>query len=422
MNIKGGNIKGGALDINNVFVVGAGYMGNGIAQMAALVGYRVKMHDIDEERIALGVAEIRRSLGLFLSKGKIDQKTYDSTLEHITTTNDLTEARDADLSIEAITEDLKLKKEVFERLDQVCPPHALLATNTSAIPISSIASATSRPERVVGIHFFGPVPIMRLVEIIRGVLTSDETMEAADHWVKTLGKETVLVQRDIAGFIANRINMPATLEAVRMVDEGFATPEEVDLAATLGQNPSVGPLIIMDNAGVDVAVRAALAIYNDTGDPKFFPPPLLRRMMAAGLLGRKSGRGFYDYSSGERRGYDLVKGNSFRWKKETEEERQERERRISYRFLLAVILEALRMLEAAVATPEDIDKATVLGFNFPLGPLQLADIFGLDVVMDEALAIYNDTGDPKFFPPPLLRRMVAAGLLGRKSGRGFYQY
>ena len=279
------------MDKRNVFVAGAGYMGNGIAQVAALAGYEVVMCDVSEGYLASGMEAIESSLGKLLSREKISGEQAERALACIRTTCDLKEAAAADIVIEAVHENIELKKEVFARLDGICPPHTIIGTNTSAIPISSIAAATSRPDRVVGIHFFGPVPLMRLVEVIKGLLTSEETMAAADNWARSLGKETVLVLRDHAGFVANRASMPSTIEAVCMVDEGLATPEDID-RATGGFDFGVGPLQIIDNAGLDVGTGAAMAIYEDTRDPKFFPPPLMRRMVTAGLLGRKSGKGF----------------------------------------------------------------------------------------------------------------------------------
>jgi 3-hydroxyacyl-CoA dehydrogenase len=405
------------VDIRNIFVAGAGYMGNGIAQVSALAGYKVVICDVSEGCLASGLDAIGSSLGKLLSKQKISVEQHEAALAAITTTCDLEEAAGADIVIEAIPEKAELKKELFSKLDGICPPHTIIGTNTSAIPISSIAAATARPEKVVGIHFFGPVPLMLLVEIIKGVLTSDETVSVADGWARSLGKETVLVLKDHAGFVANRASMPSTIEAIRMIDEGIATPEEID-RATGGYDFGVGPLQIIDNAGLEVGFNAAMAIFEDTGDPKFLPPPLLRRMVAAGLLGRKAGKGFYDYSSGMRESYL----NADRFAGESDAEREARLAALLPRFIMPNLLEAVRLLEAGISTVEDIDKAYRLGFNLPQGFLEIADNLGLDVVMDSATGFYEETGDAKFFPPPLLRRMVAAGLLGRKSSRGFYTY
>lgn len=293
----------GEMEIKNVFVVGSGLMGSGIAQVTAFAGYKVKMHDVDEERTAKGLEAVKKSLGKFLSKEKITKEEHDAALANLTTTTDLADASDADLVVEAVFENLEVKSKVFKELDGICPEHTILATNTSAIPISSIAAATKRPEKVVGTHFFSPVPLMRLCEIICGLQTSDQTLETAEKWARSVGKETVLVRKDHAGFIANRLYLPMSLEAVRMLEAGVATPEDIDKAMRLGYNLPMGPLELTDMTGVDILANAATAIYNDTGDPKYYPPPLMRRMIAAGLLGRKTGKGFYDYSGGEKKSY-----------------------------------------------------------------------------------------------------------------------
>lgn len=291
------------MEIKNVFVVGSGLMGGGIAQVSAAAGYKVKMHDVKEEFTAKGLEAIKGSLGKFLSKEKISQEQHDSALANLTSTTSLEDAKDADLVVEAVFENLDVKKEVFGKLDEVCPPHTILASNTSAIPISSIAAATKRPDKVVGTHFFSPVPLMRLCEIIRGLQSSDETVEAAEAWARSVGKETVRVLKDHAGFIANRLYLPMGCEAARMLEAGVASPEDIDKAMRLGYNLPMGPLELADMTGIDVLMNASTAIYNDTGDPKFYPPPLMRRMVAAGLLGRKTGRGYYDYSSGKQESY-----------------------------------------------------------------------------------------------------------------------
>jgi 3-hydroxyacyl-CoA dehydrogenase len=410
------------MQIKSVFVVGAGFMGNGIAEMAALAGYRVTMCDLIEERLEAGVDEIKSSLGRFRARDKITTEQHDSALANLETTTAIEDAGGADLVVEAVPERLALKKELFGRLDEICPAPTILATNTSAISISSIASATRSPERVVGTHFFGPVPVMRLCEIIGGLLTSAETVETADAWARSTGKETVLVCRDHAGFIANRVQVPGMLEAVRLIEECVATPEEIDSVATFGGSQPAGPMQIADNAGIDVSFHTAMAIYEDTGDSRFYPPPLMRRMVAANMLGRKTGRGFYDYSSGQKAAHDIAGAGTRPARGQTDEESGERAGVIMRRILLPTILEAARMVETGVATPADIDKASRLGWNFPMGPLELADSMGLDEVLNSSSAIYQETGNFNYFPPALLRRTVAAGSLGRKSGGGFYEY
>lgn len=291
------------MEIKTVFVVGAGLMGSGIAQVCATAGYNVIMQDVSEAACAKGLDSIKFSLGKFLQKEKITQDIHDKALNSIKVTTSFDDAKEADLVCEAVFENLDVKNEVFSKLDSICPDHAIMASNTSAIPISSIAGAVKRPEKFVGTHFFSPVPLMRLCEVIRGVLTSDETVDIADKWAKSLGKTTVIVRKDHAGFVANRLGLPMSLEAVRMLEAGVASPEDIDNAMKLGFNYPMGPLELADFTGVDILMNACLAIYSDTQDPKYNPPSLLRRMVAAGLLGRKTKKGFYDYSSGEKVNY-----------------------------------------------------------------------------------------------------------------------
>lgn len=289
--------------IKKVFVVGSGLMGGGIAQVSAVAGYEVVMHDISDERTDLGMAAIKKSLERFLSKEKITQKQFDSALARLKPTTKLEDAADADLCVEAVFENIDVKREVFGTLDKVCPAHTVLASNTSAIPISSIAAGTKRPGQVVGTHFFSPVPLMRLCEIIRGLQTSDETVDAAEAWAQSVGKTTVRVLKDHAGFISNRLYLPMVIEAAKMLEAGVASPADIDTAMRLGYNLPMGPLELCDMTGVDVLSNASTAIYNDTQDEKYAPAPLMRRMVAAGLLGQKSKKGFYDYSTGEKVSY-----------------------------------------------------------------------------------------------------------------------
>lgn len=378
------------MDINEVFVAGAGFMGNGIAQMSALAGYRVRMSDVEEGRLRAAMEEIRVSLGRLEKKGRITGEESRLALGRLSVTTGLEEAQRADIVVEAAPEKLELKKEIFARLDGICPEHTILATNTSAISITSIASATRRPDRVVGTHFFGPVPVMRLCEIIRGLGTSEETFRRADEWARSVGKETVLVRRDHAGFIANRVTIPGSLEAARLVGDGVATPAEIDRAATFGSDQAAGPMQILDQAGIDVSFNAAMAIYEDTGEPRFYPPPVMRRLLAAGHLGRKSGRGFYDWSSGRRSEYPVMgeAGGG-----DPAAAGEDRSGMIMRRVLVPIILEAIRLARAGVAEPGDIDKASRLGFNFPLGPLQLADNIGREQVIEWARELFEQTGN-----------------------------
>jgi 3-hydroxybutyryl-CoA dehydrogenase len=278
-------------------------MGSGITQVSAQAGCKVVMHDVKQDFCDRGMEAIKKSLGKFLQKEKISQDHHDAALTNISTTTSLDDAKDADLVVEAVFEKIEVKREVFGTLDKVCPPDAILATNTSAIPISDIAAATQRPEKVLGTHFFSPVPLMKLCEIITGVQTSDETIATAKAWAESVGKTTVVVKKDHAGFIANRLALPMCLEAVRMLEAGVADPQDIDNAMRFGYNHPMGPLELVDFTGIDVMLNASQAIYNDTQDPKFWPPPLMQRLVRSGLLGRKTGKGFYDYSSGKKENY-----------------------------------------------------------------------------------------------------------------------
>jgi len=278
-----------------VGVVGAGLMGAGIAQVAAVAGHRVVLRDVTDEALGRGRAGIEKSLGRFVAKGQLDQGAADEALGRITTVTDLDAVGEADVVVEAVFEDIEVKQEVFRVLDRVCRDGAVLATNTSAIPITRIAAVTERPEAVVGTHFFSPVPMMGLCELVRGHRTSDETLAAAREFAEGVGKTCVVVTRDVAGFVTTRLICALAMEAVRLVETGVATAEDVDTACRLGFGHAMGPLATTDLTGVDILRNASLNIYAETADEKFFPPESLTRMVAAGDLGRKSGRGFYTY-------------------------------------------------------------------------------------------------------------------------------
>ncbi len=278
-------------------VIGAGLMGSGIAQVAAQAGYEVTLRDVTDEALDRGLASIKTSYEKFVAKEKMTTQDAEAALGRITPTKDLDAAADADIVVEAVFEKLEVKHEVFAALDKICKDSAVLATNTSAIPITQIAAVTSRPESVVGTHFFSPVPLMKLCELVRGYKTSDETLARAREFAENLGKTCIVVNRDIAGFVTTRLITALVVEAVKLVESGVATAEDIDTACKLGFGHAMGPLATTDLTGVDILRNAALNIYADTQDPKFFPPELLSRMVSAGDLGRKSGRGFYSYGS-----------------------------------------------------------------------------------------------------------------------------
>jgi len=278
-----------------VAVIGAGLMGSGIAQVSAAAGWEVVLRDLDDAAVQRGLAAIRKSLERFASKGTIAAEDVDAALARIHPTTDLDAAADADIVVEAVFEQLEIKHEVFRALDRICKADAVLATNTSAIPVTQIAAVTQRPGSVVGTHFFSPVPMMKLCELVRGFKTTDETLARARQFAEAVGKTCIVVNRDIAGFVTTRLIAVLVMEAVKLVESGVVTPEDLDTACKLGFGHAMGPLATTDLTGLDVLLHAARNIYADTSDEKFFPPELLQRMVTAGDLGRKSGRGFYPY-------------------------------------------------------------------------------------------------------------------------------
>jgi len=283
--------------MSTLAVVGAGLMGSGIAQVAAVAGHDVVLRDVTEEALGRARAGISTSLARFVGKGRLDQDAADAALGRISTTTDLGGVGSADIVVEAAFESLEVKQEIFRELDKVCREGAVLATNTSAIPITQIAAVTQRPESVVGTHFFSPVPMMELCELVRGYQTSDETLAHARAFAESVGKTCVVVNRDVAGFVTTRLICALAMEAVRLVENGVASAEDIDTACRLGFGHAMGPLATADLTGVDIMRNATMNIYTDTADEKFFPPETLSRMVAAGDLGRKSGKGFYTYDS-----------------------------------------------------------------------------------------------------------------------------
>lgn len=284
----------GSID-QTVAVVGAGLMGAGIAQVAAMAGYRVVLRDVDAAAIERAMVAINGSLGKLVAKGKTSADEAAAAVERITTVTELAAVADASLIVEAVFENLAVKQELFTALDAVARPDAVLATNTSALPVTLIAAATSRPSLVVGTHFFSPVPLMQLCELVRGDLTSNETLTAARTFAETVGKTCIVVSRDVAGFVTTRLIAALSLEAVRLVESGVATAEDVDTACRLGFGHAMGPLETMDLTGIDIMVNAADNVAAETPGATFVVPELLRQMVADGNLGRKSGRGFYTY-------------------------------------------------------------------------------------------------------------------------------
>ncbi|WP_026875223.1 3-hydroxyacyl-CoA dehydrogenase family protein [Jiangella gansuensis] len=278
-----------------VAVIGAGLMGSGIAQVAAVGGWDVVLRDLDDDAVARGRGAIEASTAKFVEKGRLSESDREAALARITVTTDLDAAAEADVVVEAVFENVDVKRELFAALDRICRDGAVLATNTSAIPITKIAAATARPEDVVGTHFFSPVPMMALCELVRGQHTSDHALATAREFAESAGKTCIVVNRDVAGFVTTRLISALVVEAVKLYESGVATAEDIDVACKLGFGHAMGPLATTDLTGVDVLHHATSNIWDETADPKFFPPELLRRMVDAGQLGRKSGRGFYGY-------------------------------------------------------------------------------------------------------------------------------
>jgi 3-hydroxybutyryl-CoA dehydrogenase len=276
-------------------VIGAGLMGAGIAQVSAQAGWDVVLRDVTDEALRRGTGSIKASYDKFVAKGKLEAHDADAALARITATTELDAVADADVVVEAVFERLEVKHEIFRALDKLVQDGAILASNTSAIPITKIAAVTDRPERVVGTHFFSPVPMMRLCELVRGHRTSDETLATAREFAESAGKTCVVVNRDVAGFVTTRLISALVVEAARLYESGVATAEDIDLACKLGFGHAMGPLATADLTGVDVLLHATSNIYTESQDEKFAPPELMRRMVDAGDIGRKSGQGFYKH-------------------------------------------------------------------------------------------------------------------------------
>ncbi|MCW3489767.1 3-hydroxybutyryl-CoA dehydrogenase [Dethiobacter alkaliphilus] len=283
------------MEIKKIMVLGAGQMGGGIAQVCAQAGYEVVLRDVKDEFVERGMAVITKNLSRSVEKGRMTEDEKNAVLGRMSTTLSLEDGKDVDIVIEAIIEDPKIKADTFAELDRICPEHAILASNTSSLPITQIAAATKRPEKVIGMHFMNPVPVMKLVEVIRGIATSDETYQVIDDLSKKLNKVPVEVN-DFPGFVSNRILLPMINEAVYALMEGVGTVEGIDTVMELGMNHPMGPLKLADLIGLDTCLAIMEVLYDGFKDTKYRPCPLLRKYVTAGWLGRKSGRGFYTYS------------------------------------------------------------------------------------------------------------------------------
>ncbi|PYO02623.1 MAG: 3-hydroxybutyryl-CoA dehydrogenase [Candidatus Rokuibacteriota bacterium] len=282
------------MTIARVGVLGCGLMGSGIAQVSAQAGFATTVVEANDDLLQRGLGNLRTTLEALVARGKMEAKAKDDALGRIGGTTRLDDLQDCDLVVEAITENQPLKNETFAKLDRVCPPRAILASNTSSCNVTAMAAATRRPGQVLGLHFFNPVPLMKLVEVVRTILTDDAAVRTAVEWVRAVGK-TPVQTKDATAFIVNRLLVPYLLDAVRVYEGGLATLEDIDQAMKLGCGHPMGPFTLLDLVGLDTAMFVAEVMFDEFREPRYAPPPLLKRMVMAGHLGRKSGRGFYKY-------------------------------------------------------------------------------------------------------------------------------
>ena len=398
-------------------IIGGGTMGGGIAQVVSFSGLPVVIKDISQDAVDKGIEAARAVYASRVKKGKMTQSEMDQKMTLISGTTTYEGFDDVDLVIEAVTERMDIKKAVFKELDSVTPSHCILASNTSALSISELGSVTSRPDKVIGMHFFNPAPVMKLVEIIPGLETSEDTINDVMQFTSELRKLPVRVE-ECAGFAVNRLLMPFFNEAVYAAQEGAASLEEIDAAVTKAGMP-MGPFFLADMLGVDVCYHVQHILYDEYG-PRMRPAELLGELFKAGRFGAKSGAGFYVQSEGS---------ETFVAEKIAEIQAQTGITGTSFSFdrlILPMINEAAYALQEKIASPNDIDMAMMAGAGMadtsgPKGPLQLADEMGLDVVLARMNELHAELGE-RFRPAPLLKRKVAAGHLGKKVGKGFKEY
>jgi enoyl-CoA hydratase/3-hydroxyacyl-CoA dehydrogenase len=396
-----------AEDVKNVAVLGAGLMGHGIAQTFAQAGYNVTLVDIKDEFVQGGLEKIRWSLGKLVEKGRLTQPLMDATLKRIkTSTNRAAAVKTADLVVEAVPELMDLKREVFAEIDKNAPKQTILATNTSSLPITEIAQATKRPDKVVGMHFFSPVQLMNLVEIIKGEKTTDETAKVIYDLTGKIGKEPVMCYKDVPGFIANGVMMFPLNFVGQLMDTGKFKPEEIDSAAHFNMGNPMGIFGLLDFVGIDVAYNVLKFMATRIQGMKV--AKCLEDRVKRGDLGVKTGKGFYEYPAK-------------RWQQPASWSQQIATKFDPQLVVCVAINRAAALVNDNVASPADIDKTIKMGFNMPLGMLEIADSLGIDEVVKK-LEFVAKQYDKFYTPHPLLLKMVKEGKLGHKSKQGFFKY
>ncbi len=395
-------------------VIGAGTMGAGIAQVITYSGLPVILKDVDQEAVDRGLATVRKIYQNRVDKGKMTASEMDQKMALVTGATDHSGFSDVDIVIEAIYEDVSAKQKLFQELETVCPESTIFASNTSSLPISAIASATKKPDKVIGMHFFNPAPVMKLVEVIPGLGTSQETVDDVVLFSESLRKIPIRVQ-ECAGFLVNRLLMPYLNEAAIALQEGAASAKEID-AALVNFGMAMGPLTLFDMVGIDVSVKVS-DILHDAYGTRATAAAILRELEKANRLGVKNGAGFYNYN-------DKPEGELEALIQKVKDTSRPKSSFSANRLIMPMINEAVISLQEGVASAEDIDIAMMAGTGFPQdkgGPLHYADQIGVGVVLSELESLKKSHGD-RFWPAPMLKRMVQGGYLGKKTGKGFFNY
>ncbi|CAM3762390.1 hypothetical protein GCM10009799_43390 [Nocardiopsis rhodophaea] len=384
-------------EFKKVGVVGLGTMGAGIVEVFARAGFSVTGVEIDDGALDRGRGHLEKSLGRALSKQKITEEEHGAILGRLTFTTSREELADADFVVEAVPERIDIKRDVFTDLDRICPPGTILATNTSSLSVTEIAALTNRPDKVVGLHFFNPAPVMKLAEIVGTVLTTPGTIEVASEVAKRIGKTPVVVT-DRAGFVANALLVPYINDAVKAYEYKYASREEIDASVTKAAGFPMGPLTLADLVGLDVCLAVMDVLWEEFREPRYVAAPLLRRMVAAGLLGRKSGRGFYDYSGADNPPEELPQGAI------ATQLRDEGNDDCDLAGLLLVphINDAMRMVGQGYATAQDVDTAMRFGCGYPKGPVELLEEIGVEKVAEDHFQLTNNGLIPFSLPAPLI--------------------